>query len=242
MKITIAFLFIAFIAVQTTAQDFLGTWSFEKLDPDAIPEDAKPETIAMLSNIFGSLKIDFKDGAAFMIELMGQEQEGIYEVEEDIVTLAGASTFQLINANQGLYKDGKAQVLMSRGIASNAVKTYLHLTEQDYQPIDFDTSKLIGNWKTVEVKGAETEQSAELTETLLSSLNLVFEESGDLSFTVFGITQEQTWNKGSEKGVLIIGEQTAEPKTYFLHLLNESELILELEATGTLVYLKRVEE
>ena len=239
MKSIIYFILLLVISQQSIAQEYLGIWSYEKLNESAIPEDATPEAIAMLSNIFSSLKLDLREDSTFTVELMAQGEDGMYEVVDDVLMLSEKSSFQLIGKDQGLFKDGNAQVLLKRGAAITSSKTYLHLNKDSYSVIDYNVEDLIGKWTTVEVRGAESEESPETTEALLSSLSLTFDIDGSLQFNVFGINQEQTWKKGDSKGMLLVGAEKSDPKEYYVYKLNEVDMIVELKSTGTLVYLKK---
>jgi len=239
MRLLITFLLVTLYASKAYSQEYLGTWSFEKLKESAIPEDASPEAIAMLSNIFGSLKLELREDFTFTVELMGQGENKNYEIIDDVIILSERSSFQLINKDQALFKDGNAQVILKRGESLDQAKTYLHLTQDSYNAIEYDANDLIGKWTTQEVKGAEGEESPETTEAIMSSLSLTFESDGKLQFNVLGINQKQTWKKGSSKGILIVGAEKPEPKEYRVCKLTEDELIVELKSTGTLVYLTK---
>jgi hypothetical protein len=242
MRTLITILLVTLYVSGAYSQDYLGIWSYDKLKESAIPEDASPESIAMLSNIFGSLKLDLREDLTYTVELMGQGEDNTYKITDDVLVLSERSSFQLIDKNHALFKDGNAQIILKRGESLNQAKTYIHLTQDSYNPIEYDANDLIGKWTTLEVKGAEGEESPETIEAIMSSLSLTFQTDGKLEFNVLGINQERTWEKGKPKGLLVLGAEKPEPKEYLVHRLTNDALILELKSTGTLVYLTKKKE
>ena len=227
-------------ALTTHAQNHLGTWSFERLDEAAMADDVSPESRAMLSTIFNSFEIKFSEDLTFDLNLLGSDNQGTYEVFNDSLVLSTNSIFKQLDDQYALFIEGNSQMFLKKGAVTIPVSSnYEYLTAVSYEPIEFNGDDLIGSWKAIEVKGSDREEAPETTEALLSSLVLIFESDGSLIFSVFGLDQQQSWKLGNDKGELIVGAEKTIPKTYYVHKLDEKELIVELKSTGTLIYLNK---
>ncbi|AZQ43637.1 hypothetical protein [Nonlabens ponticola] len=222
----------------SVAQDYLGTWSFQSIDTASLDEEIPEETITTLSAVFQFLKVTINPDETFEISMMGQSDSGSYTVDGDQLLLGPSSEKFTVKEN-GLaqLQMGNARLLLSKGAIDVPAKKYI--LKDDYEPIAFTAKQLVGKWKSLEVKASAIEESPEMTETMLATLETEFNEDFSASFGALGFTQELIWSQGDADGILLLGIEGSEPKTYEINFVDESHLMMTLVKTGTILYLKK---
>jgi hypothetical protein len=108
------------ISVYTAqAQDFLGTWSFESVDREAVQdgemsEEELDKRLNMVSNMFSSMKLVIEKNGAYTITMLGREKEYIYTENENILLLKEGK-LEILTTEKAKYTSGNAVLFLQKG-------------------------------------------------------------------------------------------------------------------------------
>lgn len=240
-KLVFIAIFIGAFTLQ--AQEYLGTWSFESVDREAIQdgvlsEEELDKRLKMVSNMFGSLKINIAEDLTYSLTMMGQTQSFPYTVNENILLLNNGDKLEILTKDKARFSSGKMVLFLQKGDVT-LVKTYNHLKETSYENQKVDAKLLIGKWKVEEVRAPENVEGGEMMEMIGMMIKLNFITDSDMSLGAMGMETVKKYKVDSETNELKeTDSDTGEVKTtYVINELDENHMILTHLKEGMLLYL-----
>lgn len=227
----------------STAQDFLGTWSFESVDREAIDDgvlsaEELEKRISTVSNMFASYKLIFKEDGTYVNKFMGKETEAAYVKEGNTLQLEEGS-LELLPNNKARYALRNMRFYLIKGDVT-AVKTYTYLKETSYKNEKINEELLLGKWKVEEVKISQDSEDAELFEMvgLMITFNFITKEDVELGVSGFGTTQKFKINHDNND---LVGTSNSgdEKIVYRIHQVSDNFMIASQIEDGILLYMVR---
>jgi hypothetical protein len=232
-----------FFAISIQAQEYLGTWSFDSVDREAIDDgvlsaEELEKRISTVSNMFASYKLIFNENGTYVTKFMGEETEATYIKDGNTIQLEEGSV-ELLPNNKARYALRNMRFYLIKGDFT-AVKTYTYLKESSYDNHKINEELLIGKWEVKEVRVLNETEGAEMFEMigLMITLNFITKEDVELGVSGFGTTQKFKINPDNND--LVGTSNSGEEKiVYRIHQVNDSFMIVSQIKDNILLYMVR---
>ncbi len=239
----IIFIIVLFVAISVQAQEYLGTWSFESVDRSAIEDDGTDDEeldkkIKMVSNMFSSLKLNFKEDGTYTLSIMGQNEQKSYTVNENILMLDKNGKLEILTPEKASFTSGNMKIFLQKGDV-NVVKEYTHLTQEEYSSKKIDVKNLIGKWKVEEVRVKDGVEGAEMQEMVALMITFNFITDTDMAFGALGMETVKKYTVDPDTNVLTDKDSQSgvEKSIYTIRELDKEHMIVSHNEDGTLLYL-----
>lgn len=237
----ISLLFIGFIS---HAQDHLGMWSFESVDREAIDTESMDkekleERIGKVSDMFGSLKLNFSDDGTYSLTVMGQIQSHEYVQNENILLLNKEDKLEVLTENKARFSSGSVVLFLQKGDVT-VEKTYTYLKKTSYINEKIKEELLLGKWKVEEVRVVNKSEDADMFQKVGLMITLNFKTSNEVELGVSGFNNAQKFKINHDNNDLVGTSSSGEEKiVYRIHQLNDNFMIVSQIEDEILLYMVR---
>jgi len=227
----------------STAQDFLGTWSFNRVDREAIDDgvlsaEELEKRISTVSNMFASYKLVFKEDGTYVNKFMGKETEATYIKEGNTLQLEEGS-LEILSENEARYSLRNMRFYLIKGDVT-AAKTYTYLKETSYKNETINEELLLGKWKVEEVRVVNESEGAEMFEMVGLMITLHFKTSEEVELGVSGFGNTQKFKINHDNNDLVGTSNSGDEKiVYRIHQVNDNFMIVSQIEDGILLYMVR---
>jgi len=238
IKLFSLFVLLATVSIAQVDKDFIGTWTFQKID--TVDLDKKiPKTLQnSLIRMTRTMQLTFEKDQTYVSKVMGEETVGEYVVKGNKLITDNGVTISLISKNQ-IYCSSSEYMsfYMSRG-SDILEKEYTYLSDTEYSIEPIQKNSLIGSWQVKEGRVLEDTELASKNEGIAAMLSMEFLKSDELKMKVMNISIPTEYSFTLKGNDLEILQPSGKKEKYVVYAANSERIILYKKEDSMYMYLE----
>ncbi|MCZ4409007.1 lipocalin family protein [Cryomorphaceae bacterium 1068] len=216
---------------QSNSDKLIGKWKFESAYES---EKLDSTGVAMMEKLFGEMTFQFNDDGLYKAFIMGTEEQGKWEMQDDTSVLLASdkgavnpmNIMELTDENLTMSIQRSSFVMVKMPVEEMEVLTEVN---PKYELVSATTDQVAKKW-FLKSKESTNETSAFVEEAkaeLFKGSYLKLSAKGKSEAHIMGITEKANWQLGEDNSSIIITGDEGK-KVWNIIGISDSELILVL--------------